>query len=160
MKHLFISLLITMMSVLTSNSMNAQDVVDHSGHPIAKELRIRWQAFIDAWHEEDAHTLAAFYTSEGWNIPPGGNIKKGRQQIQDFYQGLFDANRSSQYSVEILSLDGCDQDVIETGQFSVQWVRNDDSTWIFRARTVTHWSKAEDGRWYIRTFIYNNPPRD
>lgn len=153
-------LVFTFMSLVLANDLRSQDVNDQSGQPLAEELGSRWQSFIDAWQKEEAGTLAEFYTPEGWNITPGGAIKKGREQILEFYKGLFEANRSSQYSVEIWSIEGCEQQVVETGQFTVHWVRNDDSTWTFVARTVTHWQKGEDGQWYIRTFIFNNPPRN
>jgi uncharacterized protein (TIGR02246 family) len=122
------------------------------------EIRTQWDRFITHWENEAADSLAAFYTEDGINVPPEFAVNRGREAIAAFYALLFENNRSSEYTHRIESLSYADDMAIEYGSFTVDWVRNDSTTWTFRARSLTHWTRTADGDWQIAALIFNSPP--
>ena len=127
---------------------------------IKKEVRAQWDAFEVAWENEDARTCGTFYTAGSMNVPPQSKTLVGREEIADFYQFLFDSNLSSDYNHRMLDFEvyGNGKNALEYGYFSVDWTRNDSTTWQYSARSMTHWERGNDEKWYIKRFIFNNPP--
>ena len=126
---------------------------------IKPELRANWDTFIEAWEREDASGCSSIYLEDGINIPPLLKENNGRNEIEAFYQYLFENNLKSEYTHDIISLDGNTQNIIERGKFKVYWTRNDTTTWTYYARSLTHWQYNE-GKWMIKSFVFNNPPED
>src|SRR5689334_12113726 len=52
------------------------------------------QAFETAANNKDAATIANLYTADATLLPPGSQAIKGRQNIQQFWKGFFDAGAS------------------------------------------------------------------
>ena len=123
-----------------------------------QKINDQWALFVKAWESEDAEGCAQFYFKDALNIPPNAPIKNGRKAVQDFYQFLFDNNLKSDYTHTVNSVDVGGDQIIELGEFQVDWVRNDSTSWTFNARSMTHWKKDESGNWLIQKFMYNNPP--
>lgn len=124
---------------------------------VQQTITTRWEAFSTAWENEEAQVCADFYTEEATNIPPGMDPKRGRSEIQAFYQMLFDSNLSSDYNHKSLDLHIIGTEAIEEGAFTVDWVRNDSSSWRYEARTLAHWIQDDEGEWRISKFVFNNP---
>ena len=80
--------------------------------------------------------------------------------IAEFYDFLFTNNIQSKYTHEIIDFDATEKHVIEQGKFNVEWLSNDSTEWTFKARSLTHWTKEEDGKWRIKRFVFNMPPQD
>jgi len=125
-----------------------------------KEIRETWDEFGQSWEAEDAKKLMTFYTVDGINIPPESDIKMGRAEIKEFYELLFSNNLSSDYTHWIDQIQIFGNHAIEQGHFSVDWVGNDSTSWVFDARSLTHWVKNPEGDWQIQEFIFNRPPSD
>lgn len=123
-----------------------------------QEIKATWDQFADSWEAEDAKKLMTYYTVDGINIPPNSDINMGRAEIKEFYESLFAANLKSAYTHKVDQIQIFGEHAIEQGNFSVDWMRNDSSTWVFDARSMTHWVKSEDGEWKIQEFIFNRPP--
>ncbi len=121
------------------------------------EIKAKWQEFIVAWHAQDAEACASFYAENGILIAPDFPVLEGRKPIATFYDDLFAANQSSLYRHETISLKENENDCIERGQFSVDWIRNDGTAWEFAARSLAHWVKTDDD-WEIQAFIFNQGP--
>lgn len=130
----------------------------HDVDAIQPLIRAQWDAFIEAWEQNDAAGCAAFYTEDARHIPPNSDINVGRDAIAAFYETLFLDHISSDYSHTIRSLFVCHELAIEEGQFQVEWTRDDSTTWSFAARSHAHWV-LEDEEWKIQTFIFNLPKR-
>lgn len=124
------------------------------------EIRGQWDKFVLAWEQEDADKLVAMYTEDGLNVPPGSKENKGRVQILEFYNMLFENNASSNYEHQINTLFYESNTAIEYGNFEVSWVRNDSSKWTYQARSTTHWVRSAEGNWQIKMFLFNNPPSE
>ena len=137
---------------------NTQAPVDKA--TVQAEIDQRWTGFINAWEAEDAKACAEFYTENSINVPPGGEIKKGKKSIQDFYQFLFDNNLSSKYEHKSLDLNVAGNLATELGEFKVDWTSNDSTEWTFRARSMCLWKKSDTGNWEMDQFVFNNPPNE
>lgn len=124
------------------------------------EIESIWEDFIDSWHNQDAASCASIYLENGLNIAPEFPLNQGRDAITSFYDFLFSGNISSAYQHKILELTPAGEDLIERGEFQVDWVRNDKSTWTFMARTLTHWTKDDNDKWKIKTLIFNQAPEN
>lgn len=123
-------------------------------------IKATWDKFIDHWHKQDAARCASFFAEDGVNIPPGFAINTGRKEIAHFYKFLFDQNQSSHYHHQIESIEDSGSQLVERGTFTVDWVRKDGAKWKFEARSLTHWVQSEEGEWQIKTFIFNESPKD
>lgn len=130
----------------------------YSEEEVASELRNQWNTFIAHWEAEEADEMVAMYTEDAVHIPPSMEINSGRDKIYDFYSMLFANNLSSAYEHDILGIQHEGNSAIEQGSFTVNWVRNDSTEWTFRARSLTHWMRNEEGTWQIKSFIFNLPP--
>ena len=139
-----------LLSLLSINHIDAQG--------IQTELRQAWDRFAEHWENENAEACAIFYLEDGVHYPPNSKINQGRNDIQSFYQMLFDAHQSSAYHHEINDILQGDGFLVEFGKFGVDWTRNDDSTWTFKARSVTEWRYGADGSWKIAKFLFQPAP--
>lgn len=147
--------IITFLSLITLGC-NTPPKADTS--QVQTAIEARWAQFIKAWEAEDAKGCAAIYSTTGLNIAPDSPVREGRNAIGKFYAFLFNGNLSSQYRHEIQDLEVFQDQVIEYGEFEVDWVRNDSSTWKFRARSMSHWKQNAEGIWELEKFMFNNPP--
>jgi uncharacterized protein (TIGR02246 family) len=125
-----------------------------------QDIRAQWDRFVLHWENEAADSLAAFYTEDGINVPPELAPNQGREEIQAFYDFLFNNNLSSEYEHRIESLAATGNQAVEYGTFTVDWVRNDSTTWTFQGRSLTHWTRTVDGDWQIAAFLFNTPPTE
>ena len=123
-------------------------------------IRTTWDAFIAAWEIQDAEACAAFYAENGVNIPPEFSANEGRDAVQEFYQFLFDNNRSSRYTHTIRSISFAGNMAVELGAFRVDWINNEGFPWTYSARSLTHWEQNEAGQWRIRAFLFNAAPAE
>ncbi len=122
------------------------------------ELNTLWRAFEESWNALDPEACASFYHTDAVNIPPDMEIRSGRAAIQSFYEWLFSMHTAAEYHHQIHSVSHEGNLAVERGTFSVNWTRNDGTTWLFSARSITHWEKDTEGRWMIKAFIFNAAP--
>jgi uncharacterized protein (TIGR02246 family) len=125
-----------------------------------QQIASKWGDFISNWQNQDAKGCASFFLEDGMNIPPDFPINHNRREISDFYELLFTGHSSSQYQHNILSVEFLGDDLLERGEFMVDWVRNDGSEWQFHARSLTHWVRDQQNDWKIKTFIFNSAPQE
>lgn len=149
-----ISALVT--AILLSGCTEAENSNANTNPP--GEIEAIWQLFTEAWEAEDAAACASFYHSEALNIPSEFNINKGRDEIESFYQFLFNSNRSSDYSHKTESISFSENLAVEFATFTVNWINNDGEPWTYRARVLVHWQSDETGNWLIKNFLFNTPP--
>ena len=139
-----------LLSLLCFTHLDAQD--------IQTELRQAWDQFTEYWEDENAEACATFYLEDGLHYPPNSEVNQGHNDIQSFYQKLFDAHQSSNYHHEINDVLQGDGFLVEFGEFRVDWKRHDDSIWTFDARSVTEWQYGADGSWKIAKFLFQSAP--
>jgi ketosteroid isomerase-like protein len=117
----------------------------------------KWAGFSENWENMNAQGCASYYLADGINIAPEFPVNDGREAIMEFYQFLFDMHQSSKYQHITLNIEVLGDSILELGEFSVDWVRNDGSEWNFTARALVHWVE-NNGDWRIKTLIFNKAP--
>lgn len=127
---------------------------------IQQAIQTTWNDFIDHWQKQDAAGCADFFVEDGINIPPSFPANNGRKEVAQFYKTLFDQNQGSQYQHQIEAIEDLGDQLVERGTFTVDWVNNDGTKWRFEARSVTHWVQSDEGKWQIKTFIFNEAPKE
>jgi len=135
----------------------------HSSPPatsenVRSEIEKLWEAFSDNWENENAGACAALYAPDGLNVPPQMDSNKGREAIEKFYQSLFDNNLGSEYTHTTKTLTSFGDHAVEYGEFAVNWLSNDSTSWTYNARAMVHWTKSETGEWLIETLLFNQVP--
>lgn len=132
---------------------NTQPLV--AQNKIYEELSSTWEAFASAWESENAKACASYFFPEAKNLAPQAPVVKGQQAIAAMYANLFDEHKSSTYKHSIKEFIELDGHILEEGNFVVDWVRNDGSTWQFKATSLTLWKQNESGEWRIIKFMFN-----
>jgi len=62
------------------------------------------EAFVEAFHKGDAKAVAAFWTPDGDYMDQTGKHLKGRQAIEEAFQGFFAENKGMKLRIEIASI--------------------------------------------------------
>ncbi len=79
---------------------------------------------IDAFGQRDAAGCASLYTEQGAMLPPGADIARGRQAIQEVWQGIFDAGLTA-FRVESLEVESAGDLAYEMGRYTLYAGDND-----------------------------------
>jgi uncharacterized protein (TIGR02246 family) len=130
---------------------------DNPNAQAQQEIQQRWLAFAADWAKLDAAACAAYYTPDAIHIAPELSENEGIKAIENFYAMLFGAHQQSRYQHKVKRMDVKGDMAVELGNFEVQWVRKDSSEWVFKARAIIHWTKA-DGQWKIKTLMFESEP--
>ncbi len=84
------------------------------------DYRTEVQSVIDAWEQaasaKDGAAIAALYTDNATLLAPGQPALKGRQNIQAFWQGFFDAG-ASDAKLNSVEIAGSGSLVYEIGEY-------------------------------------------
>ncbi|MGY6741148.1 MAG: YybH family protein [Cecembia sp.] len=123
-----------------------------------REIETTWEAFISVWESLDAKGCASFYWEDGLNVPPQLPENRGRVAIEAFYDGLFSQHEASRYVHKTHSLEPIGDQLLEYGEFAVDWVTKDGNEWQYQARTMVYWKKDKEGHWKIKYLIFNQAP--
>lgn len=141
---------------LTSCSGKSQDNVRPENPET--EIRERWARFIEHWEAEDAVQSVSIYHEDAVLIPHDNEISRGREEIEGFYNNLFESNRSSLYRHRTDALHYSGDIAVEHATFQVDWVSNNREEWTYSARAFIHWRRGMNGEWKIMSMLFNNPP--
>ena len=145
--------------LLTTMHIQAMETdIKEIGDSEEDQIRLRWDQFITYWEAGDAASCASFYTPSGMNIPNAFEPNSGREEIEQFYNFLFDNNQSSVYKHTTHDLKILGNDAVEYGEFTVDWITNEGTSWTYKARTMAHWVKNRDGIWEIEKLLFNLAP--
>jgi uncharacterized protein (TIGR02246 family) len=123
-----------------------------------EQIQQNWRQFIENWNAMNTNGCVAIYADDAIVIPPEMQPANGKEAIAEFYDFLFASNKSANYShnTESITIEG--NQAIEYGNFSVDWISNEDIEWTFRARVMAHWVKDSSENWRIRKLLFNTPP--
>lgn len=106
---------------------------------------------IDAFGQRDAAGCASLYTEQGAMLPPNADIARGRQAIQDVWQGIFDAGLTA-FRVESLEVESAGDLAYEMGRYTLYAGDNDVAD---EGKYILIW-KREAGQWRIHRDIVNS----
>ena len=104
----------------------------------------------DAFGRRDAAAFASLYTEQGAMLPPNAEIAFGRQAIQEFWQGIFDAGLTASRD-ETLEVETAGDLAYEMGRYTLY---AGDNNVVDEGKYILIW-KREAGQWRIHRDIAN-----
>jgi uncharacterized protein (TIGR02246 family) len=112
--------------------------------------------FAEAYERGDAKGVAAFYTEDAIAFPPGGEMVKGRQAIQQMWQSTMDSGVKT-LSFTVVDVGSSGDVAYETGTvlMKVQPAGKDPAT--ASAKYVVVWKK-QGNDWKLHRDIWNDLP--
>ena len=112
--------------------------------------------FAEAYGRGDAKAVAAFYTADAIAFPPGGEMAKGRDAIQQMWQSTMDSGVKS-LSFTVVDVGTSGDVAYETGTvvLNIQPPGKDSTT--ASAKYVVVWKK-QGNDWKLHRDIWNDLP--
>ena len=112
--------------------------------------------FAEAYERGDAKAVAAFYTADAIAFPPGGEMAKGRDAIQQMWQSTMDSGVKS-LSFTVVDVGTSGDVAYETGTvvLKIQPPGKDSTT--ASAKYVVVWKK-QGNDWKLHRDIWNDLP--
>jgi uncharacterized protein (TIGR02246 family) len=111
------------------------------------------QQFMDGVAKGDAAQVAAVYATDGWALPPGGPIVKGREAVQGLWQGVIDSGVKGAV-LETIDLDVHGDDAVEAGEGTLLVAGGQVAG---RVKYIVVWKRI-NGEWKYYRDIWNELP--
>ena len=108
------------------------------------------QDFMTKANQQDAAGVAGFYTTNGCVMPSNSDIISGAENIQAFWQGLFDMGIKG-LVLETIELEDHGDTAIEVGRYTL---KADGGAVADVGKLIVIW-KNEDGSWKVHRDIFN-----
>ena len=137
----------------------------HSGSPsevdAVREARASIEkanaAFSEAFERGDLAALAALYTHDAIVFPPGGEMVKGRQAIEEFWKATRESGvRSAMLTTVDVGESGDLAHEVGTVLLTIQPEGKEPAT--VSAKYVVVWKRQTDGSWQLHRDIWNDLP--
>ena len=105
-------------------------------------------ALIESWEKaaanKDAGAIAAFYAEHATLLPPGMPAIKGKQNIQNFWQGFLDAG-ASDARLRSVEVRGSEPFVYEIGEYNAMMPQPTGGTAPGNGKYLVVWERQSDG---------------
>jgi len=108
------------------------------------EIRAHVQQFEEAAAVKDSRAIAALYAESATLLPPGMSPIQGRQNIQGFWQGFFDAG-AADAKITTNTVRGSEPVFYEIGQYSAMMPQPSGGTAPGTGRYLVVWERQSDG---------------
>ena len=107
------------------------------------------RTLIETWEKSanarDASGIAALYAENATLLPPGQPAIKGRENIQAFWQGFFDAG-ASDAKLKSVEIAGSGAFVCEIGEYSAMMPQPTGGTARGTGKYLVVWERQSDGK--------------
>jgi uncharacterized protein (TIGR02246 family) len=112
------------------------------------DYRAEVLAIARAWEKcantRDARGIAALYTENATLLPPGQPMMTGRQNIQGFWQGFFDAG-ASDAKLKSVQISGSGDLAYEVGEYSAMMPQPSGGTAPGTGKYLVVFERQQDG---------------
>jgi uncharacterized protein (TIGR02246 family) len=116
--------------------------------PTVADHQTEIRTLIEIWEKaaanKDARAIAAFYADNATLLPPGMPAIKGRQNIQNFWQGLLDAG-ASDARLKSVEIRGAEPFLYEIGEYSAVMPQPTGGTAPGTGKYLVVWERQSDG---------------
>jgi uncharacterized protein (TIGR02246 family) len=113
------------------------------------DYRTEVLAIAQAWERcvsaKDARGIAALYTENATLLPPGQPAISGRQNIQQFWQGFFDAG-ASDARLKSIQISGSGDLAYEVGEYSAMMPQPSGDTAPGTGKYLVVFERQQDGQ--------------
>jgi uncharacterized protein (TIGR02246 family) len=114
-------------------------------------IEVAINQFVDAFRRRDAAGCARVYTEEAALLPPNAEIVRGRQAIQQAWQGVLDAGLTD-CRVETLDVESAGDLAYEVGRLTLYAGEHHIAD---EGKYIAIW-KREAGQWKLHRDIWNS----
>ena len=120
-----------------------------------EEIAERNEVFMANFARGDAAGLAALYTEEGQVLPPNGDFVTGHEQLEGFWNAVFDMG-VKKAKLDIGEVDVCGDTAVEVSRFTML---GNEGQLLDQGKYIVIW-KHEDEQWKLHRDIFNSsmPP--
>lgn len=118
---------------------------------ISTEIRKANDKFETVFNSGDAAGMAALYTEDGMLLPAGTDIIKGKDGIQQFWQGAMDIG-IKKAKLQTIELEQLEDTVIELGKYSLAAA---DGQELDQGKYMVIWKKENDA-WKLQKDIWTS----
>lgn len=117
---------------------------------VHSEIRKADDAFEQTFGRGDAAGMADRYTRDGMLLPTGSDFIRGKEAIQDFWQGAMDMG-IKEAKLDIIEVERHGDAVTELGRYKLSGAGGEV---MDQGKYVVIW-KQEDGQWKLHRDIWN-----
>lgn len=117
---------------------------------IGSEIRRANEKFMQVFAQGNAAGIANLYTDEGMLLPTGMDVVKGKQAIQDFWQGAMRMG-IKEVKLETEEVQPCENMAIEMGNYILS---GEGASLVDKGKYIVIWQK-QDGAWKLHKDIWN-----
>lgn len=118
---------------------------------VSAEIRAANDAFVNAFMQGDAPTVAALYTPDAELLPPGSDVVSGTDAIQAFWQAVMESGVASATLTTVEAL-GVDSLAYEVGRYALAAA---DGAPIDQGKYIVIWHRTPEG-WRLHRDIWNS----
>lgn len=111
------------------------------------------EQFMEGIAEGNAAKVADVYATDGWALPPGGPIVKGREAVRTLWQGVIDSGIKA-VQLETIQLDVRGDVAVEAGQGVLLLSSGQVAGYV---KYVVAWQRI-NGEWKYYRDIWNEMP--
>lgn len=115
------------------------------------------QAWMAAFDAGDAAGIAALYSEDAMLLPPDATQIKGRQAVQETFQGWIDAGFKD-IVLETVEVEASGDLAYEVGSFSVKVPAENDQMVTATGSFLVVWKKGADGVWRMHRDTWSDAP--
>jgi uncharacterized protein (TIGR02246 family) len=118
------------------------------------QVKSAYAAWDAAFNEQDAKTLAGFYTDDAYMLPPTHKVIKGHSGLQEFFAGLFSSGVKN-HKFDLIKADGDGKLVFSAAKWSASG-KDDKGQPAQFSGTATHiFEKQSDGSLKLKLATFN-----
>ncbi len=110
--------------------------------------------FMDAFKNGDAAGVAALYTDDTTLMPPNSEIIKGREGVQNFWNGGMQMG-IKEVTLTSVDVSGVGNLAYEIGNYSLKIQPEGQEATSDQGKYIVVWKKDMDGTWKLHADIWN-----
>lgn len=155
MKNLLSFFVVIIMLVLNSCSTDQKPLTKKELHQLVKEQN---EKLGECFTTSNIDKLAEMYTDSAKLSPNGNDFVFGRANIKDFWAQDFEISQVVSMKTEILTVDGNENLIYETGK-TINKILYNDSVYTIAIKYINVWKKQEDGSYKLDVDFWNKDIR-
>ena len=110
--------------------------------------------FVEAYNRGDVASVAALYTDDAVLLPPNSETLRGRQAIQEFWNGAWQMG-VREVMLQTVSVEDSGHLAYEIGAYTLKIQPEGGEATTDKGKYVVIWKRQADGSWKLAVDIWN-----